>query len=319
MKPLTRLVTVLCLAGGALPAHGVDIVFDYRYDSSGFFTDDKRAVLDQVAQVFSLNLTDTLNAISPSGDNIFNARFFDPQDPLNNILLLQDFSVGADEVRIFVGSQAFSGQTLGVGGPGFQSVSGSAAFVDNALSRGEAGALQASPTDFAPWGGTVTFGSNVSWYVDDDVRTLESFSGQQDFFTVAMHETAHVLGFGTADSWFSLTSGSTFTGALTSSLNGGAVALQGGNAHFASTVQGEANGVSQQALLAPAINSGSRRFMTDLDWAALDDIGWEVASLYVTVPAPVPEPGRWAMLLAGTLLITTVARRRFRASAVGRR
>lgn len=60
------------LAGAALgcivcvtPARAVDIVFDYRYDSSGFFTTDRRAVLDVVARLFSDNLTDTLSAIQP--------------------------------------------------------------------------------------------------------------------------------------------------------------------------------------------------------------------------------------------------------------
>ena len=50
--------------------------------------------------------------------------------------------------------------------------------------------------------------------------------------------------------------------------------------------------------------------MTDLDWAALDDIGWEVASLQATVPAPIPEPRTWAMMLGGVLLIGMMARRR---------
>jgi hypothetical protein len=292
-------------------AHAVDVVFDYSYDSVGFFTADKRAVLDQVAQVFSLNLTDTLTAIVSSGSNRYDAELYNPQDPFGSTVRINDFSVAADELRVFVGSQAFaSAQTLGVGGPGFASISGSAGFVNSAFSRGQAGALLGEPTDFASWGGTITFGRTVNWYVDTDVRTLESFTGLFDFYTVAMHEMAHVLGFGTADSWFTDVSGThAYTGEQTVALNGGvAVALQGSDAHFASSVNGLADGVSQQTLLAPSINPGRRKYMTDLDWAALDDIGWEVASLQATVP--VPEPRTWAMMLGGIMLIGAAARRR---------
>lgn len=310
-KPLIAASAVL-IATLSVPAQAIDVVFDYTYDSAGFFTSEKRGVLDQVAQVFSLNLVDTLSAITPSGSNAFTARLYNPQDPFGAELQINNFSIPENEIRIFVGSHAFSGQTLGVGGPGFQSVSGSTAFINNALSRGEPGALTQVETDFGPWGGSISFGANVNWYFDSDVSTVEGFSGF-DFYTVAMHETAHVFGFGTADSWFDAVVGDTFTGAVTTATNGGAaVALQsdGTDAHFATTLRGVANGNSQIPLLSPFIPSGQRRFMTNLDWAALDDIGWEVASLQATVPAPVPEPRTWAMMLGGVMLIGMMARRR---------
>lgn len=285
----------------AAPVQAVDLVFDYRYDDAGFFTSERRAVLDSVARLYSDNLTDTLSAIEPAGSDFFVARIYDPLDPLNAIATVPGVTVQADEIRIFVGSYSFAGQILAVGGPGSYSAGG-AAFAQLVESRGEPGALAASPTDFAPWGGTITFGSNVNWYADADVSTLESFSGQFDFFTVAMHETAHVLGIGTADSWFAQVDDGTFAGALTTALNGGvapALRNDGSDTHFASSVAGHANGAQQVALLSATIPVGGRRYMTDLDWAALSDIGWEVASLYATVPAPVPEAPTWAMALAG--------------------
>jgi hypothetical protein len=301
------------LATLSVPAHAVNVVFDYTYDSAGFFTSEKRVVLDQVAQVFSLNLTDTLTAITPAGRDRFEAGFYNPQDPFGLRLQIRNLHVAENEVRIFVGSSAFSGQTLGVGGPGSYSASGSAAFIDNVQSRGQAGALTSTATDFGLWGGTITFGSQVSWYYDSDASSLESFSGF-DFYTVAMHETAHVLGFGTSDSWFDAVVGNTFTGAATLAGNEGATVVlhgDGSNAHFSSALRGTANGLSQAPLMSPFIPAGQRRYMTDLDWAALDDIGWEVASLHATVPAaPVPEPRAWAMMIGGVLLIGAMARRR---------
>jgi hypothetical protein len=304
--------SAVVIATLSAPARAIDVVFDYTYDSAGFFTQDKRVVLDQVARVFSQNLLDTLTAITPSGSTNFAARLFNPQDPFGATLQINNFSIPENEVRIYVGSHAFEGQTLGVGGPGFQNVSGSTAFIDNALSRGEPGALTPVETDFGPWGGSISFGSIINWYFDGDVSTVERFSGF-DFYTVAMHETAHVFGFGSTESWFDAVVGDTFTGAVTTAENGGAaVALQsdGTDAHFATSLRGVANGSQQVPLLSPFVPSGQRRYMTDLDWAALDDIGWEVASLQATVPAPIPEPRTWAMMLGGVLLIGMIARRR---------
>ena len=42
-----------------------------------------------------------------------------------------------------------------------------------------------TPTDYAPWGGSLAFDSGANFYVDDDISTLESFDGQYDFYTVA--------------------------------------------------------------------------------------------------------------------------------------
>ena len=104
------------------------------------------------------------------------------------------------------------GGALGIGGPGGYSISGSQAFIDNVVARGQSGALAAIPTDFGPWGGSISFdNSSTSWYFDSDVNTVESFTGF-DFFSVAVHELGHLLGAGTSDSGTRYLSGSTFVG-----------------------------------------------------------------------------------------------------------
>jgi hypothetical protein len=51
-----------------------------------------------------------------------------------------------------------------------------------------------------------------------------------------------------------------------------------------------------------SITSGTRKYFTDLDFAAMQDIGWQVTA--------VPEADTWAMLLAGLGLVGFATRRR---------
>jgi hypothetical protein len=297
MKPLITL-TALCVMTTALPARAVDVVFDYTYDSTGFFTAEKRAVLDQVSQVFSLNLLDTLTAITPSGRNAFTVDFFDPQNPFGASKVVNNFQVAADEVRIFVGTQAFSSQTLGVGGPGAYSVSGSDAFVKNASSRGETGIVNVGWLRIphrrfrsVGWFDHLRFERGVAFrqrrvHARNLFRAVR-FLHRRDARNGACARIRdgrklvqpgpgrHLHGSGDQ-----------------CGERGQPAALQGdgSDAHFASSLMGSANGVQQVPLLSPFINVGRRLYMTNLDWAALDDIGWEVASQQVTVPSPVPEP-----------------------------
>ena len=55
------------------------ITFDYRYDSSDFFTGEnssRQNLLNAAASVFETRFQDNLTAISSSGSNRFDARFF---------------------------------------------------------------------------------------------------------------------------------------------------------------------------------------------------------------------------------------------------
>jgi hypothetical protein len=152
--------------------------------------------------------------------------------------------------------------------------------------RGQAGALLASPTDNGPWGGSLTFNNTSTWYFDSDPTTVESFTGQNDFYSVAVHEIAHLLGLGTADSWVTLetdpgTGGTTFTGTHSVALVGSSVTLSPDNGHWAngtmSTVAGTA--IAQEAAMDPSLTVGTRKYFTNLDYAGLQDVGWQLAAI----------------------------------------
>lgn len=224
-----------------------------------------------------------MTAITSGGGNTFNLQPINPSTGATT--QISGASIAAGELRIYLGAGSLGGGTLGLGGPGGWSASGTTqAFFDNAQSRGQTGALTSPPSDFGPWGGSISFDNTTSWYVDTNVSTVETFTGF-DLYSVAVHEIAHVLGFGTAPSWDALVSGGNFAGMATG--------LQPlfDSAHWASGTLSDVNGVSQQPAMSPSISAGQRKYFTTLDYAGLQDIGWQVSA--------VPEPASLLLWAAG--------------------
>ncbi len=275
----------------------IDIQFDYSYDTGSFFSSHagSTTALEAAAVVFESRFADSLTAITSSGGNHFDTSFFNPSDPSGADISLSDQSIAADVLRIHVGGASLGSGTLGLGGPGAWSCSGFGSFCSDAGSRGQGVTSGAGATDFGPWGGSISFNNTATWHFG--LTTDGLGSGEDDFYSVALHELGHVLGFGTADSFDARISGSNFLGT-----EAGTVALSGDLAHWAEGTTSFVAGLSQEAAMDPTITVGTRKAFTDLDFAAMKDIGWEVT--------PVPEPGTWAMLLAGLGLMGFAARRR---------
>ncbi|MCZ6464799.1 MAG: PEP-CTERM sorting domain-containing protein, partial [Proteobacteria bacterium] len=112
--------------------------------------------------------------------------------------------------------------------------------------------------------------------------------------SVAVHELFHVLGFGLSEAWREFVELGSFDGPASAAVFGGPVPLHSDQEHWADgTIFG-----SELALLAPFLPAGERLLPTDLDWAGLQDGGWEL----------VPEPSTAACVLAGLAILG--ARRR---------
>ena len=272
---MTSLRTLIALAAiaTAQPAVAIDITFDYTYDTSGFFSSQaRRDVLAAAAAAYEGRITDALAAIpSPT----FNFNFINPSDVAGPNIDAYGLNIAAGEVRVFVGAQALSGLAEGGYGAG------------SSTNRGQPGASTTPRTDFAPWGGYISFDTGTTWYADTDTTTTEAFSGY-DLYSVAVHELGHVLGIGSAKSWDALVSGGSFQGATT-----GPVAVTASGAHFANSTLSDVDGQPQLSAFTPGNFSGERKYLTTLDYRALDDIGWDV-----TV-SQVPEPAAALLLLAG--------------------
>ncbi len=281
--------------------NAINITFDYSFDSNGFFDDPaRRNVLESAGNFLGSRLNDTLDPIS----NVTNVTFTNPST--NVAGALPTLSVAQDSIKIFVGGRDLGvnttgGDISGVGTPSFFpfNITGASAH------RGETGALTNPPTDFGPWGGRIAFDIDTQWYVDPDTTTLESFVGQ-DFFSVALHEIGHVLGLGTGPSWDANVAqipggGNIFLGAATFNVSGMTDNLDEDGIHFAQGTSGFGGGLPGQsdALMVPFIGSGMRRLPTNLDYAALSDIGWEVTA--------VPIPPALFLFLSGLTGFASIA------------
>jgi hypothetical protein len=305
IKPSALAGVVLLAASQS--ANAVVINFDYTYDG-GFFSGSnasRRGILDAAGGFLESILTDSLTAITSGGSNNFSAIFQRPDTGASTTI--SNFSVAADALTVFVGGQSMSPGSLGYGGYGGYSVSGTQDFLNNAEQRGQSSpTVGSSATDFAPWGGQVTFSSSADWYFDNDLSTTEAFNGN-DFYSVALHELGHLLGLGSSDSWKNNTSGTSFVGTNALAAYGGNVPLEGDTVHWLDGTKSTVNGVEQETLMDPTIHVGTRKVYTELDLAALKDVGWQVSVTAVPVPS--------AVWLFGSALLGFIASKRKRHSS----
>ncbi|MGH7179504.1 MAG: hypothetical protein ACREJC_19160, partial [Tepidisphaeraceae bacterium] len=81
----------------------VSIQFDYQYDTSGFFTDARKQVLQAAANALTSRLTDSLAAIPapPSASDSWTAQFTNPATGSPGSI--SNLTVPADTILIFVG------------------------------------------------------------------------------------------------------------------------------------------------------------------------------------------------------------------------
>lgn len=253
----------------------VSITFDYRYDTSGFFDNPAhRAILEQAGDDLTSRITSSLAAIAPGGANSWTARFFNPAS--GGEVQLPNLAVPADTLIVFVGSQNISGSEAGYGGPGGYRVSGSIDWQNIVANRGQTG--------FSTWGGSITFDSDANWYFGASASGLGN--NKLDFYSVAVHELGHVLGFGASSEFAGHVSGSVFTGTTAGAIYSSAPPLASDTSHWKQGT--EANGA--HVAMEPVLLANTRVYFSDLDYAALRDIGWQVSGL-PGVPVTAPAAG----------------------------
>ncbi len=261
----------------------VGIRFDYSLDTSGFFAaPDRRAALERAAADVSARLPDGLTAVTPNGGNSWTASTINGLT--GQLVTIGNPTVNANELVVYVVGGTLSGSELGLASSGAYSAQGSADWLRTVRTRGQAGVD--AGTDFASWGGMIAFRDSTNWNFADATPNASQF----DFQSVATHELMHVLGFGLGNASFDRYTGSgAFAGPNVVAVNGSPVPMQAGahSDHFAAG----ASYHGQEDPMQPSVRPGVRRRMTELDYAALRDIGWTGTAAPVPTTPPVPTTG----------------------------
>ncbi len=176
----------------------------------------------------------------------------------------------ADTIVVYIaGAPSGNSDEAGFGGPGGYNASGNAAFLNSVQNRGQSG--------FGPWGGSISFSTNQPFYYGTATPVPQ---GNVDFLSTATHESNHVLGIGTSNQWDSLVS-SQFANSHARAVTP-TVSTSPDGQHFAQNTLS----YGQTVLMQPKFLTGTRVPESELDYAALQDIGWSVRS---AVPPVTPR------------------------------
>ena len=243
----------------------INIRFDYSMDDHGFFNDPlRRDILELAAETFEDRLGGFLSEIKPSGDNTWKIAIEHPatgEDTSRANLHIRE-----NEVLVFAGGRDLEGNTLGRGGSGAYSSRGSGLWNSTVADRGKL-----FDSEVAMWGGAITFDTRASWHFG---FTESGLAGSNDFYSVAVHELGHLLGFNSIGlGWY--LNGSSFTGPEARSVNGGPVPMAPGNGHFRDGTTSD----GREAAMDPTVLQGTRKPLTSLDWAVFEDIGWDLSGM----------------------------------------
>jgi hypothetical protein len=210
--------------------------------------------------------------------------------------------IAADEYVIFAGARFLVGDTVGSASPGV--VKSTAWFQNGSLTPAqeaqrdaidalffETATMRGETSGFVSWGGSLSVDNDPMnvWHFDH--TTPPTIGSQQvDLYSVAVHEMAHALGFGVFSTggdptvWQTMVgtdmTGPIFTGTTAVSVHGGPVPLKSptDRSHWKDGTQSKVYGgtANQIAAMTDAIVPGTRKHLTDLDAAALLDLGWEL-------------------------------------------
>ncbi len=276
----------------------VQIQIDYRFDSTGFFTEQAKTAFESAAQIWSDLLQDDFEEIPVGAE-------FTIQNPTTGETETIVLENPIDDILLFVGANnaPFNGQgenTISIEGghTDYCSYCDTSPQNNGHLSQlGLLGSLstddlsilaQAKPdgvdlegdqfqrrinpdtTDFEPWAGVISFSNNLPTGTEWDFSLENPDPNKFDFISVALHEIGHVLGIGVTPTFFNLVQDGLSNGVNAKNVNNGqGIPLEPDFGHVQEGFAGN------RVLMDPILGEG--RFLpTNIDLALLADIGYEI-------------------------------------------
>jgi hypothetical protein len=243
----------------------MEIKFDYRFDTEGFFTEEKKVALEKAADIWSNSLQDDFAEVSPGIE-------FTIQNPQTGAIETIVLEETVDDLIIFVGaaSEPFNGVTTEIDNSLAQAQYHGNDAQGDIFQRRISSDFRASGavTDFEPWVGTISFTANPDreW----DFSFDNSDPDKLDFISVALQQIGRILGVGTAPIFDVLAAEGAFAGVNAIETNdGNPIPLEDSLNYLAAEFTGES------LLLDSEILAG-RRSLSALDLAILADIGYQI-------------------------------------------
>lgn len=242
-----------------------DIKFDYRFDPIGFFTDERKAIVEQAGEIWSSYIQDEFTS-TPAGEIL---RF-----SIDNVAQEIALDEPIDDLIIFISSVELDDNraTLGEG-----------TYYANFVLGSEREA-RINGNDFEPWLGTIEVNASAvdNFYFDLEPATDDDIPfDQQDFLSLMLHEIGHVLGIGVSPAFNAQVENGEFLGKQTTIINDGqGIPLDDDDIHIEDGFSLESD---TDALLDKSFTFGERNLPTSLDLAILADIGYEIIG-YDAVP-----------------------------------
>ncbi len=309
-----NVVAILMVAGFPAPSYAIKIKLDYTYDFTDFYGAgnpggpaagaEARSSAKAAAKFFESILTDDLKSIKPKKKNKWTAKFHNPSG--GGSKKVRNLKVSEDTIVIFMGAKPMS-DAAGRAAPGWVTgVSGSDKWEERVEKRGSSKETEGKKAkDFTPWGGHITMNQagRGYWHFNHFAPPAE---GKVDFYAVLLHEMGHVLGIGTADSWDNKIKGGRFTGKKSKAANNGvAPRVLGDKSHWGHNMISPVfvYGVLASTRMDHDSRRGVRESFTNLDVAALKDIGWKVrtrADPFFVPPPPHVQQENNDLYAAGT-------------------
>ena len=287
---LSNLKYLLLVLGSVNISYGgVDIIFDYSYDTGNYFGDEQRYIMEQVAYAFESRMGGTnfssTNPADYGGTTASNPRFTFTNPTTGSSASVVPGSTTSennvigneDELVVFLGARSRGANPLADAGPNGYGTG----FYTSGDAWVAALGTKNTSTNWEPMMGASSVNTDANFYYDTDLTTHTdaTSSGKVDFYSVMVHEIGHIMGFTSSNAFANYSSGNTlWTGPnAKAEYNNQNIPLNG-NPHWATSLSQANVNCACHPSMQPSISSNVRTSFSDLDFALLKDVGYSISA-----------------------------------------